>query len=168
MKRPQLTVVHSHRATTRVFQSERESFDGSLWEENYYSEYEKSFAREVEAYRRLGHLQGSTIPRLYGLGRVVSGHGEGRAISPKVLFMEYIPGKKEHHMRSKEVRNAAATRSTESPGVGVDGSWANEAMGGAFRTLRPLPIDEFESELRELPQMQMTFLLVQRVSCLTT
>ncbi|KAG1778695.1 hypothetical protein EV702DRAFT_949022, partial [Suillus placidus] len=76
----------------RVFQWEREFFDGSLWEESYYSEYEKSFAREVEAYRRLGHLQGSTIPRLYGLGRVVSGHGEGRAISPKVLFMEYIPG----------------------------------------------------------------------------
>ncbi|KAG1884668.1 hypothetical protein F4604DRAFT_1731473 [Suillus subluteus] len=67
-------------------------FDGSLWEEYYYREYERSFRCEVEAYRRLGHLQGSTIPRLYGLGRVVSGHGKGRAISPKVLFMEYIQG----------------------------------------------------------------------------
>lgn len=44
-------------------------------------------------------------------------------------------------MRSKEVRTAAATRSTESPGVGVDASWASEAIGGAFKTLRPLPVD---------------------------
>jgi hypothetical protein len=43
-------------------------------------------------------------------------------------------------MRSKEVRTAAATRSTESPGVGVDASWASEATGGVFRTLRPHPI----------------------------
>lgn len=43
-------------------------------------------------------------------------------------------------MRSKEVRTAAATRSTESSGAGVDASWASEAMGGAFRMLRPLPI----------------------------
>ncbi|KAG1814707.1 kinase-like domain-containing protein [Suillus subaureus] len=77
---------------SRVPQWEREFLDGSLWEETYYREYEDSFAREVEAYRRLGHLQGSAIPRLYGSGRVVSGHGEGRAISPRVLFMEYIPG----------------------------------------------------------------------------
>ncbi|KAG1794774.1 uncharacterized protein HD556DRAFT_1442554 [Suillus plorans] len=73
-------------------QGEREFLDGSLWEELYYRQYEASFAREVEAYRCLGHLQGSTIPRLYGSGRVISGHGEGRAISPRVLFMEYIPG----------------------------------------------------------------------------
>jgi serine/threonine protein kinase len=76
----------------RVSPWERMFFDGSLWEETYYYEYERSFAREVEAYRRLGHLQGSTIPRLYGFGQVISGHGEGRAISPKVLIMEYIPG----------------------------------------------------------------------------
>ncbi|KAG1835402.1 hypothetical protein DFJ58DRAFT_867655 [Suillus subalutaceus] len=76
----------------RFFPWEREFFDGSSWEDAYYREYERSFAREVEAYRCLGQLQGSTIPRLYGLGRVVSGHGEGRAISPQVLFMEYIPG----------------------------------------------------------------------------
>lgn len=43
-------------------------------------------------------------------------------------------------MRSKEVRTAAATRSTESPGVGVDASWASEAIGGVFSTLRPHPI----------------------------
>jgi hypothetical protein len=49
--------------------------------------------------------------------------------------------KKEHHMRSKEVRTAAATCSTESSVVGVDASWASEAMGGAFRTLRALPVD---------------------------
>ncbi|KAG1848972.1 hypothetical protein DFJ58DRAFT_889596 [Suillus subalutaceus] len=77
---------------SRVPQWEREFLDGSLWEETYYCEYEDLFAREVESYRRLGHLQDSTIPRLYGSGRVVSGHGEGRAISPRVLFMEYIPG----------------------------------------------------------------------------
>ncbi|KAG1880150.1 hypothetical protein F4604DRAFT_1651609 [Suillus subluteus] len=77
---------------SRVPQWEREFLDGSLWEETYYREYEDSFAREVEAYRRLEHLQGSTIPRLYGSGRVVSGHGEGRAISPRVFFVEYIPG----------------------------------------------------------------------------
>lgn len=73
-------------------QGEREFLDGSLWEEIYYRQYEASFAREVKAYRCLGHLQGSTIPRLYGSGQVISGHGEGRAISPRVLFMEYIPG----------------------------------------------------------------------------
>ncbi|KAG1880102.1 hypothetical protein F4604DRAFT_1750316, partial [Suillus subluteus] len=72
--------------------ADRQFFDGSSWEDAHYREYERSFAREVEAYRCLGQLQGSTIPRLYGLGRVVSGHGEGRAISPQVLFMEYIPG----------------------------------------------------------------------------
>ncbi|KAG1814670.1 uncharacterized protein BJ212DRAFT_1481873 [Suillus subaureus] len=75
--------------------SQDEEGDGTEQDsdEAYYHEYERSFAREVEAYRCLGHLQGSAIPRLYGLGRVISGHGEGRAISPQVLFMEYIPGK---------------------------------------------------------------------------
>ncbi|KAG1892846.1 kinase-like domain-containing protein [Suillus fuscotomentosus] len=76
----------------RIPRWEREFLDGSLWEEIYYREYEASFAREIEAYRCLGYLQGSTIPQLYGSGRVISGHGEGRAISPRVLFMEYIPG----------------------------------------------------------------------------
>ncbi|KAG1810544.1 uncharacterized protein BJ212DRAFT_1377382, partial [Suillus subaureus] len=68
MKRLQLTVVHSHQATIQTIDSfHGEFFDGSSWEEAYYREYERSFAREVEAYRCLEHLQGSTIPRLYGL-----------------------------------------------------------------------------------------------------
>lgn len=57
-----------------------------------YHKYESSSACEAEAYRRLWHLRGSTIPWLYGSGRVALGHGEGRAISPRVLFIEYIPG----------------------------------------------------------------------------
>jgi hypothetical protein len=62
--------------------------------------------------------------------------------NPCSLFYE-----KEFHMRSKEVRTAAATCSTESPVVGVDASWTSKVTGGAFRTLRSLPVDfigEFE------------------------
>ncbi|KAG1861725.1 hypothetical protein DFJ58DRAFT_725568 [Suillus subalutaceus] len=90
MKRPQLTVVHLHRATTAVESpGGREILDASLREETYYHEYKDSFAREVEAYGCFGHIQSSTIPQLRGSGR---SHGESCAISPRVLFMEYIPG----------------------------------------------------------------------------
>ncbi|KAG1732908.1 uncharacterized protein EDB91DRAFT_1084639 [Suillus paluster] len=50
--------------------------------------YEESFRDEVNVYTA---LPGSTIPLLYASGRVVSSHGQGRAISPGVLLMEYIP-----------------------------------------------------------------------------
>jgi hypothetical protein len=43
---------------------------------------------------------------------------------------------KELHMHSKELRTAAATCCTERAGVGVDASWASEAMGGMFKMLR--------------------------------
>jgi hypothetical protein len=55
-------------------------------------------------------------------------------------------------MRSKEVRTAAATCSTESPVVGVDVSWTSEVTGGAFRTLRPLPI-----AISATPQLKFVF-----------
>lgn len=53
---------------------------------------------------------------------------------------------RKEYMRSTEVRKAAATRSTESPGswpgvgVDIDASWVSEVIGGALRTLTPLPI----------------------------
>lgn len=53
--------------------------------------------------------------------------------------------KKEFHILSNEIRTAAAARSTERPGgESEDMSWASDAIGGSFNTLRPDPIDEID------------------------
>ncbi|KAG0691522.1 hypothetical protein DFH29DRAFT_1018861, partial [Suillus ampliporus] len=70
---------------------EKDFFDGSLWEENYYREYEASFGKELDGYKHLAHLQGFIIPHIYASGRVLSGHGNNRSISPCVILMEHIP-----------------------------------------------------------------------------
>jgi hypothetical protein len=53
-------------------------------------------------------------------------------------------GEKELHLCSKELSTAASTCPNESPGVGIDVSWASKEMGGVYRTLRlhPMYIDQ--------------------------
>ena len=62
--------------------------DAVSWEEFFYQFSEEQFYYESSAYIRLASLQGKVIPRYFGAGEL---RLEGRAISPHVIILEYIP-----------------------------------------------------------------------------
>ncbi|KAG6326453.1 hypothetical protein ID866_12636 [Astraeus odoratus] len=62
------------------------------WEAYYFRLMKDTFDGEIEAYRRLVHLQGQFIPKLYGSGKLLSYPPGSRAIDPPVALLEYIPG----------------------------------------------------------------------------
>ena len=64
---------------------EREDLPG--WEEWYFQISERRYHAEAAAYECLQALQGSAIPRCYGTGLLQL---SGRAISPHVLFLEFL------------------------------------------------------------------------------
>ncbi|KAG6333041.1 hypothetical protein ID866_6049 [Astraeus odoratus] len=62
------------------------------WEAYYFRIMKDTFNGEIEAYRRLVHLQGLSIPKLYGSGKLLSYPPGSRAIDPPGALLEYIPG----------------------------------------------------------------------------
>ena len=58
------------------------------WEIWYYQQMECAFRNEVESYKRLHQLQGHGVPLCLGSGTL---NLPGRALSPHVLLLEYIP-----------------------------------------------------------------------------
>ncbi|KAJ7762370.1 hypothetical protein DFH07DRAFT_867534 [Mycena maculata] len=64
----------------------------ALWEEYFFSLSTGCFQVECQAYKRLSHLQGSAIPRLFTSGHFVLPQGE-RAIEPPVIVLDlrHIP-----------------------------------------------------------------------------
>jgi hypothetical protein len=62
--------------------------DAVRWEEFFYQLSEEHFYYESSAYVRLASLQGTVIPRYFGAGEL---RFKGRAISPHVIMLEYIP-----------------------------------------------------------------------------
>ncbi|KAJ7603403.1 hypothetical protein DFH06DRAFT_924397, partial [Mycena polygramma] len=60
------------------------------WEEYYHQICEYTFRDESSAYDRLAPLQGTAIPRCFGVG-TRSLVAEQRVLSPRVLLLEYIP-----------------------------------------------------------------------------
>ncbi|KAJ7195483.1 hypothetical protein GGX14DRAFT_676706 [Mycena pura] len=62
----------------------------ALWEEYFFSLSTDCFQVECQAYKRLRHLQGSAIPRLFTRGHLILPQGE-RAIEPPVIVLENIP-----------------------------------------------------------------------------
>ena len=65
-----------------------ESGDLPGWEEWYFQSSERQYHSEVTSYEYLQVLQGSAIPRCYGTGSLQL---SDRAISPHVLFLEFLP-----------------------------------------------------------------------------
>ncbi|KAG6331095.1 hypothetical protein ID866_7992, partial [Astraeus odoratus] len=62
------------------------------WEAHYFRIMKETFDAEIEAYKRLVHLQGQFIPKLYGSGKLLSYPPGSRAIDPPAALLEYIPG----------------------------------------------------------------------------
>jgi len=65
-----------------------ESEDLPGWEEWYFQNSETRYHAEAAAYDFLQALQGFAIPRCYGIGSLQL---SDRAISPHVLFLEFLP-----------------------------------------------------------------------------
>ena len=62
------------------------------WEAQLFCSSERSFKTEVAAYERLHDMQGQFIPEFYGRGRLSPTAREPRAIQPRAILIEYIPG----------------------------------------------------------------------------
>ena len=62
------------------------------WEAQLFCSSERSFRTEVAAYKRLLKMQGQFIPEFYGCGRLLPTPPESRAIQPRAILIEYIPG----------------------------------------------------------------------------
>lgn len=71
---------------------DEEEADPSLWEEHFFRLMMECFESELEAYKRLKDMQGRTIPKLYGAGRLLPKPPDSRAIEPPAVLIEYIPG----------------------------------------------------------------------------
>ncbi|KAF8626039.1 hypothetical protein AX15_005129 [Amanita polypyramis BW_CC] len=75
-----------------------------LWEEYYFRIYIECFKSEVGAYERLVVLQGRSIPKFYGSGKLLPIPSDLRAIEPRLVLMEYIPGLTLHDIDPRLVR----------------------------------------------------------------
>ena len=62
-----------------------------LWEEHFYRLLKESRESEADAFSRLTSLQGTVVPKSYGLGNIVPPENT-RGIQPLAVLMEYIPG----------------------------------------------------------------------------
>ncbi|KAI5999058.1 hypothetical protein EDD15DRAFT_2543569, partial [Pisolithus albus] len=71
---------------------DEEEADPSLWEEHFFRLMMECFESELEAYKRLKDMQGLTIPKLYGAGKLIPKPLDSRAIEPPAVLIEYIPG----------------------------------------------------------------------------
>ncbi|KAJ7227350.1 hypothetical protein GGX14DRAFT_419154, partial [Mycena pura] len=96
------------------------------------------FRSESSAYERLASLQGTTIPRCFGSG-TRSWASEGRAISPHVLLLEYIP----------DALMKTARRFGELGVVHIDLNPSNILFAPTTRPTRAVVIDFGESAVRE-------------------
>ncbi|TDL20733.1 hypothetical protein BD410DRAFT_364756 [Rickenella mellea] len=72
-----------------------EDDDPVQWEEYYYKYFEKRFQAETASYEALKSLQGTAIPKYFAAGRLtITERLAPRAISPRVILIEYIPNAK--------------------------------------------------------------------------
>lgn len=69
-----------------------EEADPSLWEEHFFRLMKECFESELEAYKRLDDIQGRSIPKFFGAGRLIPNPLDSRAIEPSAVLTEYIPG----------------------------------------------------------------------------
>jgi len=69
-----------------------EEADPSLWEEHFFRSMKECFESELEAYKRLDDIQGRTIPKFFGAGRLIPNPLDSRAIEPPAVLIEYVPG----------------------------------------------------------------------------
>ncbi|KAI6115720.1 hypothetical protein EDD17DRAFT_1430528, partial [Pisolithus thermaeus] len=71
---------------------DEEEADPSLWEEHFFRLMMECFESELGAYRRLEDMQGCSIPKLFGAGRLIPNPPDSRTIEPPAVLIEYIPG----------------------------------------------------------------------------
>ncbi|KAI6021036.1 hypothetical protein EDC04DRAFT_393341 [Pisolithus marmoratus] len=81
-----------------------EEADPSLWEEHFFRLMKECFQSELEAYKRLDDLQGRSIPKFFGAGRLIPSPPDSRAIEPPAVLIEYIPGVSLHDIDPALVR----------------------------------------------------------------
>jgi len=66
--------------------------DAVGWEEWYFQQADISSVTEIAAYSKLVSLQGRGVAHFFGSGTI---HLPGRAITPRVLLLEYLPNAKD-------------------------------------------------------------------------
>lgn len=75
-----------------IYQVDNDEREPWHWEAHFFRLLEDSFESEVLAYKRLVELQGQSVPKFYGSGRLSITPPQSRAIAPGAVLIEYIPG----------------------------------------------------------------------------